>query len=70
MCSVLSHLLTEFAPYRNRVALLASGASEVYGTSDDLRVWRVPRVSAARSRRVLRAHIDESADLLTGERIP
>ena len=37
LLSVLGHLPTEFAPYRGWVALLASGASQVYGTTDELR---------------------------------
>ena len=72
LLSVLSHLPTEFAPYRNRVALLASGASEVYGTTDELRsLARAAGLYSEASYGVLRAQIDESiADLLTGKRIP
>ena len=71
LLSVLRHLPTEFAAYRSRIALLASGASQVYGTTDELRsLARAAGLHSDTSYERLRAQIDESiADLLTCERI-
>jgi hypothetical protein len=71
LLSVLGHLSMEFAPYRTRVALLASGASQIYGATDELRsLARAAGLHTETSYGRLRAQIDESiADLLTCERI-
>ena len=71
LLSVLGHLPAEFAPYRGWVALLASGASQVYGTTDELRrLTRGAGLHSDTSNGRLLAQIDRSvADLLTCERI-
>jgi hypothetical protein len=70
LLSVLGHLPEEFAPYRGWLALLASGASQVYGTTDELR--RLTRGAGLHNDTLngrVRAQIDRSvADLLTCER--
>ena len=70
LLSVLGHLPKEFAPYRSWIALLASGASQVYGTKDELRgLARAAGLHSEASYGRLRAQIDRSiADLLTCER--
>ena len=69
LLGVLVHLPTEFTSYRSWVALLASGASRVYGTTNELRsLARAAGVHSDASYGRLRAQIDESmADLLTCE---
>jgi hypothetical protein len=71
LLSALSNLPAEFAPYRSRVALLAAGVSNFYGTIDELRsLARAAGLQSETSYGRLRAQIDDSlADLLTRERI-
>ena len=71
LLALLGHLPTEFAAYRSRVAFLASGALQVYGTLYELR--RLARDAGLHSRTSyerFRAQTNESvADLLAGERV-
>ena len=71
LLSVLDHVPVESAPYRGWVALLASGAPQVYGTTDELRrLTRGAGLHSDTSNGQLLAQIDRSvADLLMCERI-
>jgi hypothetical protein len=70
LLTLLGHLPAEFARYRPRIALVASGAYKVYSGTKELNRHRHARLSPDHSYGPFRADMDASvAELLTRERI-